>query len=220
MSADAADATEALILRLSGDLAPAPRGAVARRLGLGLGAGALVSLGLVTAGLGLRPDMAQAMGGAMFWTKLAYVLALGGVAAWACERLARPAGAGAGRRIAWLLAPAAPVVALAAWRLADAPAAVRVPMLMGASAAVCPWTILAVSLPPLAGLFWAARGLAPTRLALTGLMLGLAAGGIGAGAYALHCPEATLPFLAVWYSLGIAACGLLGAVAGPRLLRW
>ena len=220
MSTDAYAGVDEAILRLSRDLRPVSRWAVARRLVGGAGAGVAISVVGVAAGLGLRPDIAQAVGGAMFWTKLAYVLALGGVAAWACERLARPTGADAGRRIAWLLAPAAAVAALAAWRLAAAPAPMRMPMVMGASAAVCPWTILLVSLPPLTGLVWAVRGLAPTRLTLTGLMLGLAAGGAGAAAYALHCPEATMPFLAVWYSLGVAASGLLGAALGPRLLRW
>lgn len=219
MSAPSRDPTEAVILRLTSDLRPMPRLAVARRLALGAGVGALGSLLGVAAVLGLRPDIAQAAAGSMFWMKLTYVLAVGGVALWASERLARPAGE-ARARIAWLLAPALLVAGLAAWRVAAVPAPMRMPMVMGASAAVCPGTILLTSLPPLAGLVWAVRGLAPTRLALTGLMLGLAAGGAGAAAYALHCPEATMPFLAVWYSLGVAASGLLGALLGRRLLRW
>ena len=93
-------------------------------------------------------------------------------------------------------------------------------MLMGGSAAVCPWWIMAFSVPPLAGLVWALRGLAPTRPGLTGALAGLAAGGAGAAAYALHCPEPTAPFLAVWYTLGVAGAGALGWIAGPRALRW
>ena len=78
----------------------------------------------------------------------------------------------------------------------------------------------AFSLPPLIGLAWAVRGLAPTRLALTGLMIGLAAGGAGAAAYALHCDEMSAAFLVVWYTLGVAGAGALGWIAGPRILRW
>ena len=91
---------------------------------------------------------------------------------------------------------------------------------MGFSAAAAPWRILVAALPPLVGLAWAVRGLAPTRLVFGGAMVGLAAGGFGAASYAMHCQEATAPFLLVWYSLGIIACGFLGAALGPRVLRW
>ena len=219
MSAVMPDATEAVIARLSRDLAPAPRMAVGRRLAFGLGAGAAVSAVLLAASLGFRADMAQAMGAMSFWLKLVYTLALAGLAVWACERLARP-GVGAGRRLAWLAAPVALVLALAAWEMAGAPPDRRMPMLMGHSAHTCPFVILAVSLPPLAGLVWAVRGLAPTRLVLTGLATGLAAGGAGAAIYALCCNETTTAFLAVWFTLGVAGAGLVGALLGPRLLRW
>jgi hypothetical protein len=58
--------------------------------------------------------------------------------------------------------------------------------------------------PTLAALLWALRGLAPTRPALAGAAAGLAAGAVGALAYALHCPELSPTFVAVWYSAGIA----------------
>ncbi|MCA1662608.1 MAG: DUF1109 domain-containing protein, partial [Novosphingobium sp.] len=66
----------------------------------------------------------------------------------------------------------------------------------------------------------ALRRLAPTRLRLSGFVAGIAAGGIAASAYALWCPETDALFLAAWYALPIVAMGLLGALAGPRLLRW
>ena len=211
--------SEDLIGRLAADLRPTSRLVVGRRLALGAGAGAAVSGLLVHATLGFRPDMAQAMGDAVFWVKLAYVVALAGVALWACERLTRPDRVARGR-IPWLLAPVLVVAALAAWELARAPASLREPMVMGHSADVCPWFILAFSLPPLLGLAWAARGLAPTRLRLTGALLGLAAGGAGAAAYSLHCDEATASFLIVWYTLGVAGPALIGWLVGPRVLRW
>lgn len=208
-----------LIARLSSDLRPVSRLAVLRRLALGLGVGAAVSAALTGGILGFRSDMLQAAGEMMFWVKLAYTLGLAGIALWAVERLARPAGQG-GRRILALVWPLAAVAALAAWQLSHAPATLRSQMVMGQSSAVCPWCILTAALPPLVGLIWALRGLAPTRLRLTGLMIGLAAGGAGAAAYALHCPEPTAPFLAIWYSLGILAAGLVGLLLGPRALRW
>ena len=66
---------------------------------------------------------------------------------------------------------------------------------MGGSAASCPWMIVVIGAPVFAGLVWALRGLAPTRLALAGLCAGLTAGAAGAMAYALHCPEAGAPFV-------------------------
>lgn len=208
-----------LLFRLAGDLKPVSRLSVARRLALGLGLGALTSAVLTGATLGFRQDMMQAIGESMFWIKLAYTSGLAGVAFWVCERLARPTGE-VRRRSAWLVLPVVLVAALAGWQLFKAPPPMRMPMVMGSSAVSCPWCILAFSLPPLVGLFWAVRGLAPTRLRLTGLMVGLAAGGAGASAYALHCPESAAPFLALWYTLGVAGAALIGALAGPRLLRW
>jgi hypothetical protein len=101
-----------------------------------------------------------------------------------------------------------------------APPSARDLMLMGHSARLCPFLVLASALPPLAGLIWAMRGLAPTQFRETGFVIGLAAGGIGAFAYAWHCNETGAPFLAVWFSLGIGAAAFLGWLVGPRVLRW
>jgi hypothetical protein len=91
---------------------------------------------------------------------------------------------------------------------------------MGSSADVCPWRICMLGLPVLAGAVWAVRGLAPTRLTLAGLAAGGAAGGIAALIYGFHCPETAAPFVAVWYTLGMAAVAALGGLLGARLLRW
>jgi hypothetical protein len=211
--------TDDLIARLSADLKPSPRSAATRRLAFGGLVGALASAAFVVLALGVRPDIAQASERAMFWMKFAYGGAIGLIAAWAVERLARPA-ASARRRAVWLVAPLAVMTALATRWLEVTPPGAWPPLLMGHSAALCPWLILAASLPVLAGLVWAVRGLAPTRLRLTGLMVGLAAGGVGATAYALHCDEMAAPFLALWYSAGVALAAFLGWLTGPRLLRW
>src|SRR5260370_1427946 len=64
------------------------------------------------------------------------------------------------------------------------------------------------------------RRAAPTNLARTGAFAGLIAGGVSAMAYALHCTDDSLPFVAVWYGGTIVLCTLAGAALGPRLLRW
>jgi hypothetical protein len=208
-----------LARQLSVDLAPVPQSWLPRRLLLGLGIGLLVSIVLVLAILGPRPDMTPAMHRMMFWAKLIYPLSLAAIAAFAAERLARPA-ASARPRMFWLPVPVIFVAVLALIAFLFAPPAMQRPMLMGHSARLCPFLVLASSLPPLAGLIWAMRGFAPTQLRETGFIIGLAAGGAGAFAYAWHCNEMGAPFLAIWYSLGIAATAFLGWLFGPRLLRW
>jgi hypothetical protein len=69
-------------------------------------------------------------------------------------------------------------------------------------------------------MIWAARGLAPIRLRLTGFIIGVAAGSVGAAVYALHCDESAAPLVVVWYTLGVASAGVVGWLTGPRLLRW
>ena len=211
--------TDELISRLVDDLRPVGAGTVARRLAQGLIPSMTISAALVAALLGPRPDLVQAAGTTMFWIKLAYSLALALLALWVALALARPVGRARVRAL-WLASPVVLILLLAAWSLMVAPPEARTSMIMGGSAALCPWLIVGFALPPLAGLIWAMRGLAPTRPRQAGGAIGLAAGAISAFIYAVHCNETAVAFLAIWYSLGILASGLLGAILGPRLLRW
>ncbi|MEO8407393.1 MAG: DUF1109 domain-containing protein, partial [Oxalobacteraceae bacterium] len=87
----------------------------------------------------------------------------------------------------------------------------------GSTWATCPFNIAMLSIPAFIGIFWAMKGLAPTRLALAGASAGLLAGAVGAFAYAFHCPEMTAPFLGIWYLAGMTIPALVGALLGPRL---
>jgi hypothetical protein len=91
---------------------------------------------------------------------------------------------------------------------------------MGNSWQSCSVSILVLSSPVLAALLWALRQLAPTRPGLTGAAAGMMAGSVAATLYSLHCTESTFPFFTAWYGGGIVAAGALGALIGPRLLRW
>ena len=209
--------TEDLIAALSLELEPAI--GVRRRLVGAAALGALAAGVLMVAWLGLRPDYPAAFGKPMFWMKAAYagLIALGGFIA--VERLSRPGGSA---RKGWSLLAAVLAVwaAVSLWRLGGAPAADRMGMVMGETWRVCPRNILVLSLPLLAVTILAVRALAPTRLVLAGAACGLLAGGLAALVYGLHCPESTMPFVAVWYSLGISASVLIGAALGPWVLRW
>ena len=68
--------------------------------------------------------------------------------------------------------------------------------------------------------FWVMKGLAPTRPAWAGASAGLLAGALAALVYALHCPESGAPFIGIWYVVGIAIPAAVGALLGPRTLRW
>ena len=210
--------TDALIDSLSADLVPVAPGATARRLGLGLGLGAVASAALMLGWLGPRPDIAHAVATPMFWVKLGYAAVLGLVLSIALGRLARPA-AKVGALGAMTAAPFLVLAVMAALRLAAAEPGAHAQLLMGGSASLCPWRILLLSLPLMAGAVWALRGLAPTRLTLAGLVAGGCAGGFGAAIYAIACDETAAPFVAVWYTLGMLLAAALGGL-GSRWLRW
>lgn len=104
--------------------------------------------------------------------------------------------------------------------LLQAAPGLRAPLVFGDSWATCVTAIPLLSLPLLAAVLWAMRGLAPTRLALAGATGGLLAGAAGATVYALHCTEMQAPFIAVWYVLGMLIPAVPGALLGRWLLRW
>jgi hypothetical protein len=111
-------------------------------------------------------------------------------------------------------------IALLAGLQMGAPGADMPDLVMGHSSRVCAVLVTLAALPTLAATFWALRKLAPTRLTLAGAGAGLFAGAVGAFVYCFHCTEEAAPFIAVWYTLGIAVVTGLGAFLGPRLLRW
>ena len=209
--------TDALIDMLARDAGPVPRALAARRLSPAAAAGLLVSALIAIAWFGAIP--AQMFATAVPWTKMAYAGALALAAGWWTARLSRPAAPIALPRRVTVLVLLAMVVG-GGFSLASTPAGARLDALLGESWPTCPWSVLVLSLPALAGSLWAVRGLAPTRPRAAGFAAGLLAGSVGAFGYSLSCPEASPAFVAVWYTLGIAFTGAVGAVLGPRVLRW
>ena len=211
---------DGLIEQLTTNLAPVSKYAVARRLTIGICAGTVVSAMLMIAVLGIRPDIAAASSTGMFWVKFGYTLTLTAFSVWIMERLARPAES-TGRRARWLWAPLSILILLTIVEFARATTSTYMTLVMGSGSALfCFSGIATLSIPPLLGLIWAIRGLAPTKLRTSGVVAGLAAGGAGAFVYALHCTESSAAFLAVWYSLGAAVVAIFGFLLGPSLLRW
>jgi hypothetical protein len=211
--------TEQLIRSLAGDVHAVPRRALVRRIGVGIAGGAVVSLLLVLALLGIRPDLHAAMLGFSFWMKWTYTASLGVGAVLAVLRLSRPTPSSL--RGFWLLGiPVLLLAGIGIGELASTPSREWLAMWLGHSWKVCPWLVLTLSMPIFIGLLWSFRRLAPTRLRAAGAAAGLAAGAWAATIYCLHCPEVSAIFVLTWYSLGILLAAGLGALIGPRLLRW
>ena len=211
--------TEDLIEALAAEAPTASADMPVRRVAFAAGLGAIAALAVLMLWLGPRPDLHVAMRGAFFWIKFAYAaaFAVSGVAL--VDRYGRPGGRGRWR---WALV-FAPVAVLAAMALAASLGQTSERMhadWMGHSWNVCPLRILALAIPSFLAALWAFRRLAPTRLSLAGFSAGLLAGGVSAAVYCLACDEATALFVVTWYTLGIFACGAVGALLGPRLLRW
>jgi hypothetical protein len=61
---------------------------------------------------------------------------------------------------------------------------------------------------------------APTSPERAGWLTGIAAGGLGAFAYNLHCSFNNIVYIGLWYSLALAICALVGRLVVPRLIRW
>jgi hypothetical protein len=209
--------TEDLIGMLARQAGAAPRHAVARTLAPAVLAGAVASLGLV---LALKTPVPAAFWLTPApWIKGAYGLALGAAALWWVARSARPgASSGIARRAVFGVLAAMLSLAVMAW--AGAPAPARLGSLLGTDPLGCIRNVALASVPVAGALFVALRRLAPTRLRSAGAAAGLAAGAIGSIAYSLSCTETGLPFVAVWYTAGILVVAGLGALLGPRVLRW
>lgn len=211
--------TDDLVAMLATGAGAVAPNAAARRYAAGIGWGALGAALLMVMLLGVRADLAAAVLLPMFWVKLAFVACLAAGSLLAVLRLSRP-----GLRLAWvpgtLAAPVLAMWALAASVLMRADPALRGQLFFGETWTSCPFLIAMLSAPVFVAVLWAARGLAPTRLALAGSAAGLLSGAIGALVYCLHCPELEAPFLGFWYLIGMLIPTGVGALLGPRLLRW
>jgi hypothetical protein len=181
--------------------------------------GTVAATVLMVLWLDVRPTFALDATLPMFWVKELFCIALAVAGVFAVARLSRP-GAASGRVEILAGAPILAMWLLAVVVLAGAEPQDRTALIRGISWAECPYNIAVLSMPVFAAILWAMRGVAPTHLRRAGAAAGFAAGAIGALAYTLHCPELDAPFLAIWYVAGVLIPTVVGAIVGPRLLRW
>lgn len=211
--------TDELISLLAAGEGPVQRHALARRFSVAMLGGALGALLLTAVIYGVRGDLAVVAHTPLFWAKLALPASLALLALRLAQRLARPGSHG---WAAWVVlgAPLLLVWLGAGLSLAGAAPEARAELILGRTWRTCALNISLLSVPAFIAVFWALRGLAPTRLRQAGAAGGLLAGATAAVAYCLHCPEMQMPFWGVWYVLGMLIPTAVGALLGPRLLRW
>lgn len=209
--------TDDLINMLAQNVEPMERPRWARRMAMTLVLGLIAAGLLVLAVFGMRPNIGTSMSWVLI--KAAFSALAAAVMLPLVMRLMRP-----GRPLGWRVGAALVFVAICALvtfiALMGQPTEARMHAWTGG---FFPWCIIFIPLlaaPTAAGLVWVMRGLAPTRLTLSGAAIGALSGGVGAMAYAMYCPVDSVAFVTTWYVVAIAICAALGAVIGARLLRW
>jgi hypothetical protein len=207
--------TQDLIDTLAKDLKPARR----EGLTVGLLLASLAALGLciliVLLVQGVRPDFEQS--GTAVALKAIFSAAVAAAVLPVAVRLARP-----GRKVgAWFIAAAViagACLAVSAFTLMTGSSGVAATANRGFPFAFA--IIPALATPAGFVIFAWYRRYAPTRLVLAGAAVGALSGGLGAIAYALICPVDDMGFVSTWYGASIIVCTLVGALIGPRVLRW
>ncbi|NJS15477.1 MAG: DUF1109 domain-containing protein [Sphingopyxis sp.] len=173
---------------------------------------------VLTIWLGLRADLMMGDPHPMFLIRGGLLLLLGGGCGWAVLNMANPGVGEQGQ--AWKMAiAAAALLPLAALVLAFH-GQTAVAMANVRSGLECllysSVTALAVAAPILV---WLRRG-APTSPARAGWLTGVAAGGLGAFVYGLHCPFNDAVYVGFYYSLTVGLSAILGRILVPTLIRW
>jgi hypothetical protein len=211
--------TDDLVTMLSANVEPVGGGLVGRAISVAVAAGAVIALGITLVALGVRADLSTTRALVFLSLKLAFAMAVVAVAMRYLTKLARP-GAERGISPLTIVAPFAAIALFGAISLGGAPSSHWNRMILGDEWLECLLSIPIIAIVPFAVTIFAVRRAAPTNLVRAGAVAGLVAGGISAMAYALHCTDDALPFVAVWYGGTIVLCTLAGAALGPRLLRW
>jgi hypothetical protein len=169
--------------------------------------------------LGPRHDIGEALSTIRFPFKFTVTLTLAVSALALLRALSQPTDAAPTRLLLLLLAPALLAFAIATELLVVPPSQWMVRMI-GTNSRSCLTFIPLIGLAPLAIVLATLRYGAPSRPAIAGALAGLLAGGVSASFYALHCPDDSPLFLAVWYTVAIAILAVIGAIIAPRIAQW
>lgn len=207
------------LIRVLAEDGPSRNPSLAGRMAIALVVGGAAAAILFTLVLGVRPDIASALQTWRFVLKVALALLCCLFALWACARLTRPEMGLRDTLVGLSVAPALLVAAVVIELLTLSPADWYA-RTIGTNARVCMVAIPLLSLAPLATVLAALRAGAPRSPLIAGAIAGLFCGALAATLYAVHCPDDSPLFVAVWYSLAVGIVMLAGALAGSRVLRW
>lgn len=174
---------------------------------------------LMLATVGLRTDVSAGTLSGYIALKLLFTLILIGAGTALLTKLIRPGQDGRRAYIVILVSFLGLAVA-GAGALVTQPLSAWGHMVMGTDWVMCVLCIPLFATVPFIALIWTLRQGAPTNLTRAGAVAGLVAGALGAVAYAFHCPDDFIPFIALWYGVMVALCAFIGALLGPRVLRW
>ena len=182
--------------------------------------GGLLAAVLFAQTLGMRPDIGNALQTWRFASKVLIALACFARGAVGRRRSCAPGRRAAARRFSCWPSPSLLLALAMGWssRHPGRHLVLRVP---SAATPGFAWhRSLVLSIAPLAALLVALRAGAPRSPAMAGAAAGLLAGGLAAMLYAIHCPDDSPLFVALWYVPAVALVALAGAAVGSRVLRW
>jgi len=208
--------TDDLIAALAADTTP--RATAGQRLGRGAIPAVLASCAAFLAFWGLRDDLGAALA-SMAAVKTLLPLALACAATALSLVVARPDGDPRGRAVLLTLLGLG-VLGAFGFALLQGGMSGLVQALSTSSLWTCLASIPLLALPLLAAALWALRAGAPLRPARAGAVAGLAAGGLAAGIYSLHCDQDAALFFLPAYGAAIMIVTVAGGVLGARMLRW
>jgi len=210
--------TDALIRNLSADLVAVKRRRMSGEVALLAALGAIELALLLWAGA-MRPDIRQVILAPFMLWKIGNLALLAGVASWAAIRsLAPPAVPRRGLRLALALAALAAVGGTMVTPAVDIgrPILERLSPMQGM---LCATSIIVLGMPVMATLAVLMRRAAPVRPKQSALACGLAAATSGALIFTVYCPMNDPLYIAVWYSLGVAALALVARLLLPSRFR-
>jgi len=209
--------TDKLIDILSTNVEPVKPGLLEKTLAWAVVVGGATAFCLMLATVGARREILNGSELGFFALKIGWTLSLILIGYLLLTKLIRPVQTG--RKLVAVISFSFLAVAVAG-AVALIGSADRRIIILGTQWVTCALCIPLFATVPFILLIWALRKGAPTNLKRTGAIAGLVAGALGAMAYAFHCPDDFLPFLAIWYGGLIALCAFVGSRLGPRLLRW
>jgi hypothetical protein len=178
----------------------------------------LAAIGIIIWFQGMRADVLAGHPDEMFLIRSGVLLLLGGATAHAVTSMASPA-VGRGQN-GWQMALAAAVLFPLSALIVAATGDVGPALSAMNSGLRCMGYSLIGGLATAVPMVLMLRKGAPTSPERAGWLTGIAAGGLGAFAYNLHCPFNNVVYIGLWYSLAVGICAGVGRLIVPKLIRW